>query len=89
MAKRIRLTHDEATRKRIQTTQLVKRLQDNALSEKEIMTQGQIASAKILLNKALPDLQSVEITSDPDNPIKHEHTINWLTEKQAKERGWA
>mgnify|MGYP000929436379 FL=1 len=48
---------------------LIKRLQTNALSEKEIMTPGQIKSAEILLRKAVPDLQSVQLQGDADRPL--------------------
>jgi hypothetical protein len=62
----------EAHRERIQTGNLISRLQKNALGElicpqtKEPieMTAGQIKSAEILLKKTLPDLKAVEITGD-------------------------
>ena len=33
------------------------------------MTSSQVRAAQILLNKALPDLRSVELSGDPENPI--------------------
>ena len=33
------------------------------------MSQSQVRAAQILLNKALPDLRSVELTGDPDKPV--------------------
>lgn len=67
---------DPDVRTKIQTTQLVKRLQDNALGNVE-MTQAQIQSAKILLDKTLPNLANVTLGGDPDKPVKHvvEHTF--------------
>jgi len=71
MAVRKKLTHDMKTRERIQTSQLVNRLINHALGKNE-MTQTQVRAAEILLKKALPDLQSVEMnhgTQDGD-PIQ-------------------
>jgi hypothetical protein len=61
MAARHDSKHAKVVRERIQTSQLVTRLQNNALADEEIMTSGQIRSAEILLRKAVPDLQSTEI----------------------------
>jgi hypothetical protein len=56
-----RILHDDATRERIQATQLVNRLQDNALGKLKVeMTPGQVRSAEILLRKKIPDLSSTE-----------------------------
>lgn len=65
----------EEHRKRIQTSMLLNRLQANALAEVEFMTPGQIKSAEVLLKKAIPDLQSVQLSGDSSNPIKL--TISW------------
>jgi len=73
------------TREKIQTTQLVNRLQDNGLGKKGVdLTQGQIASIKILLDKSLPSLQSTELTGDPDKPVSTKNTldINFVTPKK-------
>lgn len=56
-----RIRHDDQTRERIRTTQLINRLQANALGELKIeMTPGQVRSAEILLKKSVPDLSSTE-----------------------------
>ncbi len=66
----VRLTkrQSDKCRSAIQATHLIKRLQDNAngkLTDKSgnpiEMTNGQIRSAEILLNKALPNLQAQEL----------------------------
>ncbi len=65
-------------REKIQTSVLVNRLQDNAIGtltnqvtgKPTEMTQGQIASAKILLSKMIPDLKAIEMTGDVDVSIK-------------------
>lgn len=60
MAKRKRLFHPEEVKKKIQTSQLINRLQENALSDEEKMTPGQIASANSLLDRVVPKLKAVE-----------------------------
>ncbi len=70
MAARIRRGTKDApwaqvVRDRIQVSQLINRLEKNALSEKELMTTGQIRSAEILLKKVVPDL------SQSDSYVEH------------------
>lgn len=31
-----------------------------------------------LINKYLPDLKSTELTGDPDNPVQHDHVIEFI-----------
>ena len=84
----------EKTREKIKVGQLVDRLNNNALGtltknsgvpkgedyEEEYieLSQGQIASAKILLDKSLPNLQAVVLTGEDGGPVQLEH----LTEDQ-------
>lgn len=67
--------HDERTRAKIQTSQILNRLQSFVNGEVE-MTSEQIAAARILLSKSLPDLSSVQLTGDAANPVRGEVTIN-------------
>lgn len=60
MAKRKQLFHPEEVRKKIQTSQLINRLQTNALAKEEFMTPGQIASANSLLDRVVPKLKAIE-----------------------------
>ena len=62
-------THSDETREKIQATQLINRLQKNALHEKGFMTKDQIRSAEILLKKVLPDLKAIEV-SGGSQPIQ-------------------
>jgi hypothetical protein len=48
---------------------LVNKLQDQALNGTEL-ADGQQKAIEILLRKALPDLQAVQLSSDPKNPIQ-------------------
>lgn len=68
MATRINLTHDEKTRQLIQTSQLVNRLNQFANGEITI-DRDRMKAIEILLRKTLPDLSSVTMSSDPENPL--------------------
>lgn len=61
MATRKQLFHPDEVKQKIKTSQLINRLQDNALSEDgDILTRGQIDSIKVLLAKTVPDLKAIE-----------------------------
>lgn len=61
----------DQTRAAIQTTQLVKRLQDFALEKKGVdIDPVRMKAIEILLRKSLPDLSSVTMAGDPDNPLR-------------------
>lgn len=68
MAVRKNLSHDERTRQKIQTSQLINRLEKSAFGEIDLTPQ-QLKSIEILLKKSLPDLSSVQLTGDADNPV--------------------
>ncbi len=63
MPKRNRPGLSEATRKRIQTTMIVKQLEKHVLGKVE-MTATQVTAALGLIRKTLPDLQSQEIKAE-------------------------
>lgn len=70
MAARTRkVMHDDRTREKIRTSQLLNRLHAYALSENDPQTQqvvkleaGQVKAIEILLRKSMPDLSQVEGT---------------------------
>jgi hypothetical protein len=70
MAKRKQLFHPDEVKKKIQTSQLINRLQENALSKEETMTPGQIASANSLLDRVVPKLKAVEHSGEVETVIK-------------------
>jgi hypothetical protein len=74
VAARITSKHKQDVRERIQTSQLVNRLQANALGTiaKEL-TPGQLKSIEILLKKTVPDLSSVAHTDPDGKPAKIIH----------------
>lgn len=68
MAARTRkVKHDDFTRERIRTTQLVNRLEKHALGE-IAMEPTQVRAIEVLLRKSLPDLSNVQLSGDKDNP---------------------
>lgn len=78
MAARLRLRHQDEIRAKIQTSQLINRLTDHALGEID-MTPTQIKAIEILLKKSMPDLQAVELSGDPENPVALK--FGWMTKK--------
>ena len=60
----------EDARKKIQTTQLINRLQNHAAGKNK-MSQTQIKATEILLKKSVPDLQSIAHTgADGEGPLQ-------------------
>jgi hypothetical protein len=76
MAARKQLFHPDEVRAKIQASQLINRLTDHALSvDGPLMDASQVNAAKILLGKAVPDLQAVTIAGDPENPLEMRVTV--------------
>jgi hypothetical protein len=71
MAARMRKTHQDDVRTKIQVSNLLNRLHKYALGEltDEDISSTRLNAIKLLLSKALPDLSSVELTGDKDNPV--------------------
>ena len=63
MAARLRKTHQDDVRMKIQASQLVNRLTDHALGKVELSS-TQVRSIEILLRKSIPDLSSVQLTGE-------------------------
>ena len=90
MAARLNPKHDKATRQKIQTSQLVNRLNGYALGELDPtskqpieITPGQMKAMEILLRKSLPDLAAVQISGDPESPVKL--AIEWKPTNSSSE----
>jgi hypothetical protein len=80
MAARLNPKHDERARLKIQTSQLINRLNLFALGQPDPcsihgkpieMTDTQVRAALGLLRKTLPDLASTTIEGNPDNPVTY------------------
>lgn len=76
MPKGVRLDpkHDERTRAKIQTSQIINRLTKLVNGEIE-MTAQQVTAAQVLLRKSLPDLSAITLSGDEKNPLNMVHTI--------------
>jgi hypothetical protein len=83
MAARTRkVLHDERTKEKIQTTQLINRLQNHALGLVE-MTPTQVRAAEILLKKTTPDLSSAENKTE----VLHRYVAR-VPQKAADSKSW-
>lgn len=81
MAVRKKLNHDQKTREKIQTTQLINRLEKHILAKgdsNDIMTQSQVTAALGLIKKTLPDLSAVEYTGSVEVTNANELTDEQL-----------
>jgi cob(I)alamin adenosyltransferase len=56
-------------RRRIKATLLLKKLEDHVLEGSE-MSATQIRAAETLLRKTMPDLQAIQHSGDPANPVQ-------------------
>ncbi|HQT78826.1 MAG TPA: hypothetical protein PLD10_17375 [Rhodopila sp.] len=68
-ARTLRPRHSDEIRAKIQASQLVNRLTDHVLKGTD-MSQTQVAAAKILLAKAVPDLKALEMNGPNGGPIQ-------------------
>jgi len=73
MAARTRkIQHDEQTKRRIQASQLLNRLESFVKGKVE-MTSAQVLAAKVVIGKSIPDLKAVQHTGKDEKPLVHEH----------------
>ena len=71
MAERKQLWHPDEVKKKIQTSQLINRLTQHALSEAgPILDASQVNAIKILLGKVLPDVKAVELSGPNGGAIE-------------------
>ena len=75
MASRIRAYHQDEIRAKIQASQLVNVLQNHALGETEELSPTRMKAIEILLRKSMPDMASVTISGDADQPLQH--IVTW------------
>lgn len=79
-ARTVKIRHDEETRAKIQTSQLLNRLNDHVFNGVEIST-TQMKAIEILLRKTLPDLAAVQISGDQDQPVKM--VVEWQRKSES------
>ena len=68
--------HQEDVRKKIQVSQLLNVLQNHALGETEDLSPTRMKAIEILLRKSMPDMASVTISGDSDQPLQH--VVTWV-----------
>lgn len=69
MAARLRKTHQDDVRMKIQASQLVNVLQNHALGKGDELSMTRMKAIEILLRKSIPDLSAVTLSGDEDNPV--------------------
>ena len=67
--------HQDDVRKKIQVSQLLNVLQNHALGESEELSPTRMKAIEILLRKSMPDMASVTISGDADQPLQH--IVTW------------
>lgn len=76
MAARKQLFHPDDIKAKIQTSQLINRLTEHALSPNPIMDASQVTAAVKLLGKAVPDLKAIEHSGNVT--VNHEQALDEL-----------
>lgn len=67
--------HQEDVRKKIQVSQLLNVLQNHALGVTEDLSPTRMKAIEILLRKSMPDMASVTVSGDSDQPLQH--IVTW------------
>ena len=67
--------HQDDVRKKIQVSQLLNVLQNHALGISEDLSPTRMKAIEILLRKSMPDMASVTISGDADQPLQH--IVTW------------
>lgn len=70
--------HDDKTKARIRASQLLNRLTQCANGEVE-MTSAQVQAARIVIGKVMPDLKSVELSGNENQPVRI--AFSWMPSK--------
>ena len=73
-ARTVKIRHDEETRAKIQTSQIINRLENHIINDLDLKP-TQVTAALGLLKKTLPDLSNVELSGNDDKPFKM--VITW------------
>lgn len=70
MAARLNKFHSEEVRAKIQASQLINVLQEHALTGEGDISVTRMKAIEILLRKSVPDLSAIQLSGDPENPMK-------------------
>lgn len=75
MAARLRKTHQDEVRTKIQASQLINVLQNHALGISEEISPARIKAIEILLKKSVPDLSQVALTGQDGGPVQFSEIV--------------
>jgi len=78
MAKRKQLWHPDEVRQKIQTSQLINRLTNHAFSDEPLMDASQVAAARALINKVLPDVSETTFKGDKNAPLVSKIVVEYV-----------
>lgn len=80
MAARMRKTHQDDVRAKIQVSNLLNRVNKYAMGEltDDDISPNRLNAIKLLLSKALPDLSTVTIKGDEDNPLQNRVVVEFV-----------
>ena len=67
--------HQDDVRKKIQVSQLLNVLQNHALGLTEDLSPTRMKAIEILLRKSMPDMASITISGDSEQPLQH--IVTW------------
>ena len=81
MAARIRKTHQDDVRAKIQASQLINVLQNHALGLTEELPASRLKAIEILLRKTVPDLSQIQATGEDGGPVQHDLTMTVVFKK--------
>ena len=70
MAVRLNKLHTAEVRSKIQASQLINVLQNHALGDGADISHSRMKAIEILLRKSVPDLSSITLSGDEDNPLQ-------------------
>jgi hypothetical protein len=70
--------HQDDVRKKIQVSLLIKKLEKHALEDSDDteISASKMRAIQILLSKSLPDLSSIQISGDDEQPLVVESNVN-------------
>lgn len=68
-ARAVKIRHDEQTRAKIQSAQIINRLQGYVMG-KLVLEPGQVSAGLGLLRKTIPDLSQAALTDGDGGPLK-------------------
>jgi len=71
-ARKRKIQQDEQTKRRIQASQLLNRL-ELFVNNKIELSAAQVQAAKVVIGKSIPDLKAIEHTGTDGKSIVHEH----------------